>query len=215
MKSPLATIDNFRSSDVPIDFSPLRSNQMKAIEFAQQFSQHELRKITNELIDTIRDIVQQANDAQVVFNPHDPEANDPHAVPGEEHLGWSLAHLVVHVTASAEEGATFSSILARGIPYPREPRPRYETHWQSVTTKAETLQRLEESRRMCLAYLDTWPNQPHLDVYRDVSERLLAKYGPMNAPASYLFGLMHLEGHLDQFRETLKQAQQIASAHGD
>jgi len=60
-----------------------------------------------------------------------------------------------------------------------------------VTTKAECVQRLEESRRIRLAYLDTWPDQPHLDVQREVSERFLEKFGPMNAVSSFLSGLKH------------------------
>jgi hypothetical protein len=59
---------------------------------------------------------------------------------------------------------------------------------------------------MRLAYLDTWPNQPHLDVYREVSERFVAKFGEMNAPAAFLFSLKHEYGHYDQINEVIKQA---------
>ncbi len=111
------------------------------------------------------------------------------------------------MTASSEENATFSSILARGIPYPKEPRLRYETNWHTVTTKAQCIQRLEESRRIRLAYLDTWPDEPNLDVYRELSERAVEKLGYLNAPATFLSGLKHEWGHFDQFREVARQAQ--------
>src|SRR5690606_23614590 len=118
---------------------------------------------------------------------------------------WSIAHLVAHVTASSEEGAAFSSLLARGIPV-RE-RPRYETPWREITTKAHCIQRLEESRRMRLAYLASWPDKPFLNVYQqELSERFLAKFGEKNAPAAFLFGLMHEVGHYDQFTEVKRQA---------
>ncbi len=189
-----------------IDFSPIEGGDVKMLEFSKQFSVADLKAATNASIDTILDIIRDMSDAQMIFLPVDPDANDPHAVPGEEKIGWSLAHLVVHVTASSEEGAAFSSILARGIPYPKEPRLRYETNWHTVTTQAQAIQRLEESRRIRLAYLDTWPDEPHLDVYRESSERSIEKFGHMNAPASFLSSLKHEWGHLEQFREVRRQA---------
>jgi hypothetical protein len=148
-------------------------------------------------------MIRDLDDADVVFDPEDSEANDPYAVPGEEKIAWSIAHLVVHVTASSEEGAAFGSMLARGIP--AKERPRYETPWREVTTKARCVQRLEESRRIRLAYLDTWPDTPFLDVYREVSEQFTERFGPMNAPAAFLFGLMHEVGHYDQFKDVIQQ----------
>jgi DinB family protein len=197
---------------VIIDFSPIDRSEIKWVEFAQRFTIADLKAATNSSIDTILDIIKDLNDAQVTFLPDDPLANDPHAVEGEEHIGWSVAHVIVHTSASSEEGAAFSSLLARGIAYPREPRPRYETNWHTVTTKAECVQRLEESRRIRLAYLDTWPDNPHLDVYRELSERFLEKFGPMNAISSFLSGLKHECGHHDQIREAARQAREAVAA---
>ena len=87
-----------------------------------------------------------------------------------------------------------------------EERPRYETPWRDMNTKARTIQRLEESRRIRLAYLDTWPDEPHLDVYRKTSERFLERFGNMNATAAFLFGLMHEHGHYDQIKDVKQQA---------
>jgi hypothetical protein len=197
-----------------MDFSPVNSGEMKMSEFSQRFSVADLRAATNASIEFILDIIQDMSDAQVIFVPNDPNANDPHAVPGEERIGWSLAHLIVHVTATSEEGAAYSSILARGIPYPREPRLRFETNWHTVTTKAECIQRLEESRRIRLAFLDTWPDQPHLDVFRELSERALEILGPLNAPAAFLNSLKHEAAHHEQFVEVARQARESVAVAG-
>ena len=191
---------------ITLDFTPVRSSAVKLEQFAQMFTVEELRALTLDMLDAVRDIVEQADDAQVLHIPDDPDAFDPAALPGEERLGWSLAHLVLHVTASAEESAAISSILARGIVYGREPRLRYEPYWRAITSKAQTLARLDECRRICLGYLDAWPDAPHLDIYRETSERSREKNGRMNAVATYLYGFMHLDGHLPQFREVLRQA---------
>lgn len=187
-----------------LDFSPIRDEGMKVIDFVENWTTDDLRQATNESVDTLLALLSDLDDADVVFDPVDPDAHDPHAVPGEENIGWSIAHLVAHVTASSEEGAAFSSLLARGIP--ASERPRYETPWRDITTKAQCIQRLEESRRIRLAYLDTWPDAPFLNVYRPVSERFIAKFGQMNAPAAFIFGLMHEVGHYEQFREVKRQA---------
>lgn len=191
-----------------IDFSPVRNGEVRFDVFAQQFTKEDLRAATNASIDLLLDIIKDADDAQIVFIPHDPLADDPHASPEERHLGWSLAHLIVHVTASAEEGAAVSSILARGIPYPRDPRLRYETHWRTITTKAQAVQRLEESRRIRLAYLDAWPDEPHLDVLREVSDGYRERMGEQNAKAAFLGGLRHESNHYDQFRDVAQQARE-------
>jgi hypothetical protein len=200
----------WESETVLIDFTPVRNGNLKLDAFAQQFSLEDLRAATNASIDLILDIIKDADDAQIVYIPDDPLADDPHAIPEERHLGWSLAHLIVHVTASAEENAAVSSILARGIPYPRDPRLRYETHWRTVTTKAQALQRLEETRRIRLAYLDTWPDVPHLDVLREVSDAYRERSGEQNAKAAFLGGLRHESNHYDQFREVARQARDAA-----
>ncbi|HVU14361.1 MAG TPA: DinB family protein [Phototrophicaceae bacterium] len=189
-----------------IDFSPLDNPDLKLYDFAQQFSLDDLRAAANASLDNILSIIGSADDAQVAFLPNDPLANDPFAPPEEQHIGWSLAHLVVHVTATAEEGAAYSAILARGIPYPREPRLRYETDWHTMKTRAQVLQRIEESRRIRLAALDTWPDEPHLDVYRDVSEKALERNGASNAKAAFLGGLRHEAGHFAQMRDAAHQA---------
>ncbi len=199
---------------MPIDFSRVDSGELTLYELTQilNLTVADLRAATHESLDTLLAIIGEANDQQITYVPHDPDAHDPYALEEHQHIGWSLAHLVLHVTASSEEGAAVASVLARGIPYIREPRLRYEADWQTVTTRAEVLQRIAESRRIRLGYLDTFPDQPHLDVFQDMSEGFTAKFGKMNAPTRFLFGLKHEIGHYDQLREAARQAQNIAIA---
>ena len=195
-----------------IDFSPMRDGRLSYIEYAEQESiaAADLKAYSNESIDFLMSLTAGLNDADIVFNPEDPEANDPYAVEGEENIGWSFGHLIAHVTASSEEGAAFSSLLARGIA--ASERPRYETPWREITTVAQVRQRLEESRRMRNAYLETWPDAPFLNVHRVISERFVAKFGNMNAPAAFLFGLSHEVGHYDQIKDVRQQAMTARAA---
>jgi len=191
----------------PIDFTPVQDKHLRLSEFAAQFTPADLIAATHASVDLLLSIIEPADDAAIAFIPIDPNAHDPYAAPGEENIGWSLGHLVAHVTASSEENAALASLLARGIAYPREPRLRYETPWQQIATKAAAVQRLEESRRMRLGYLATFPDRPFLQVLRDSSERFIELFGEQNAIAVFLFGLYHEWQHYDQFREVMRQAQ--------
>lgn len=189
-----------------IDFSPMHAGETSYLEYAQQenITAADLKRYSDESVDFLLSLTDGLNDADIAFNPEDPEAHDPFAVEGEESIGWTFGHLIAHVTASSEEGAAFSSLLARGIA--ASERPRYETPWREIATAAQARQRLEESRRMRNAYLETWPDVPFLDVYRVISERFVAKFGNMNAPAAFLFGLSHEVGHYDQIKDVRRQA---------
>lgn len=191
-----------------IDLTPVANKEKKYIDVWRDdnITIDDMRAATNESIDFLIDLVSDLDDADVTFAPEDSEANDPYAVEGEENIGWSVAHLIAHVTASSEEGAAFSSVLARGVEGVSH-RPRYETPWKEITTKAQVVQRLEESRRIRLAYLDTWPDTPHLENYRELStERAREYFGQLNAPAAFLMGLGHELGHYDQIKEAKTQA---------
>ena len=189
-----------------IDFSPISDGQLSCLDYAQQenITAADLKTYSDESIDFLLSLTEGLADADIVFQPEDPEAHDPFAVEGEESIGWSFGHLIAHVTASSEEGAAFSSLLARGIPAAE--RPRYETPWRGIATAAQARQRLEESRRMRNAYLQTWPDVPFLDVHRVISERFTERFGNMNAPAAFLFGLWHEVGHYDQIKDVRQQA---------
>ena len=93
-------------------------------------------------------------------------------------------------------------ILARGIPIGG--RLRHERNWREVTTCAETIARLEECRRIGLAYLATWPDRPDLSTKRLMPEDF--KWPGPNAPISFLAGLMHWHKHIEQFQQVAEQA---------
>jgi len=183
-----------------IDFTPVYNGEQKLADLATTVTLDDLKAATNAQIDEMVALSRDLSDAQVVFIAADPEA--------EGGIGWNVAHLIAHVTASSEENAAVSSILARGINYPFEPRLRAEVDWQTLTTTQSCLQRLEESRRIRLAYLNAWPDQPHLDTYRALPEMFAARVGPMNAVGSCLLGLLHEAGQFAQLRDIISQAQQ-------
>ena len=176
------------------DIQTVMKEKLTVGDYAAEFSQSELPGLANGLYDEIEAIIQGASDGEVTFVPEDPEANDP---PGE---GWTLGHVIVHVTAGLEEAAALSSALARGVEV--DWRSRWETPWETMTSTSQLQQRLAESRRMVLAFFTTWPDEPHLDLTYTPVER----FGAMNAVARAVFGMMHGQGHLDQLRRIREQA---------
>lgn len=184
-----------------IDFTPLRSREKTLGEIVADFTVDDLRDLTNEMIDRQLALVADCTDEDVVFVPEDPAAEDKFAADAEDvGLAWTLGHVIVHVTASSEEKAFLAAELARGID--REGRSRYETPWETVTTIAQVRARLEESRRMRLASLDMWPDDP--DFSLTINYRWLR--GPMNAVARFCMGLIHDDDHLEQIAEIVRQA---------
>jgi hypothetical protein len=186
-----------------LDFAKLRQGEQTIADLARDLTPVELHRLTDEIIDTELGIIAEITAADVVFVPEDPAANDTFGKSEEANMAWTLGHVIVHATASSEEAAALSTVLARGIEI--EGRSRYETDWRTVRSPTQLRQRLEESRRMRHAFLDAWPAEPHLDVLFSYGSAL-ASLGPMNAYGRFLLGLMHEEGHLEQMRETIRQA---------
>jgi hypothetical protein len=185
-----------------IDFSAVRSGQMKITELQAQFTREDLIHETNDMIDTQLGLIEGATDAYVTFEPTDPQAHDPYAATEDEiYMGWTLGHVIVHATASGEESTALAAALARGVEVTW--RSRYETLWTTIHRADQLTQRLEESRRMRLAYLDTWPDDPYLN---NLWHKMEAKYGVMNAIGRVLFGLKHDSDHLGQIAEIMRQA---------
>ncbi|HEY0737061.1 MAG TPA: DinB family protein [Herpetosiphonaceae bacterium] len=190
-----------------LDYSGIGTGQTTLADLAQDLTVDDLRKLSDEMVDTILSIIEDATDADVVFEPQDPAANDTFsASPDEANIAWTLGHVVVHTTASSEEGAALASSLARGVPV--EGRSRYETLWTTVTTIEQVRERLEESRRIRNAFFNTWPSQPHLDV----TSTPIPRFGPMDARARFLLGLFHEDSHLEQLREIMRQARAARGA---
>ena len=161
----------------------------------------DLWRLTNALIDQVEKMLRRCKDADVIFVPVDPLADDPGAAEsGEAAMPWTLGHIVVHMTASSEESAALAAELARGVAY--HGRSRSETPWITMTTIAQCRARLEESRRMRLASLNLWPDAPHLaNTYAPAPG--VAEMGPV---ARFLSGLRHDAGHLAQLADVIRQA---------
>ena len=184
-----------------IDFAPLREKQTDLHELAQGIGIDDLRRETNEMIDTMLALIEGCVDKDVTFVPDDPDAYDRYAFAEEEvKLPWTLGHVIVHTTASAEESATLAAELARGVKY--HGRSRYEVPWRTIHTVAQCRQRLQESRRIRLASLELWPDNPHLEnaytPYKSVG-----RVGPKER---FLLGLWHDSDHLGQIEEIVRQA---------
>lgn len=182
-----------------LDFSPFRNKQQSLIELTAGLSVDDLRDLTNAMIDRQLELIDGATDADVVFVPLDPEANDTYAESEDVvDLAWTLGHVIVHVTASSEESAFIAAEMARGVL--REGRSRYEVPWETVTTIDQVRERLEESRRMRLATLDVWPDAPHLDTIVE------GRWGVINPVVRFVFGLLHDDDHLGQIADIMQQA---------
>lgn len=183
-----------------LDFAPVWSKSRKLSEIAAGLSVADLRALTTEMIDTMQHLIIECEDADVVFVPSDPAANDSFAAEGSVvDLAWTLGHVVVHATASSEESAFLGAELARGVEF--HGRSRSEVPWESITTIAQVRQRLEESRRMRLASLELWPDTAYTTT-RDVEFLGDA----LDARGQFILGLAHDDGHLGQIAEIVRQA---------
>ena len=144
-----------------LNFQAVRNEQVTFAELVADLTLDDLRDLTNEMVNTMLGLIANCVDADVIFEPVDPEAHDPYAAtPEEVNMAWKLGHVVVHTTASAEESAAVAAELARGVEY--HGRSRYEVPWPEMKTIAGCRRRLEESRRMRLASLDMWPVEAHM-----------------------------------------------------
>ena len=184
-----------------LDFTPVRNQKMSTNELAAPLALADLRSLTNEMVDRMLALIATCTDADVTFLPQDPAANDRYAAdPVEVNMAWTLGHVIVHTTASAEEAAFLAAELGRGVA--SHGRSRAETPWQNVTTIAACRARLEESRRMRLALLDAWPDEPHLELLAET----IPGRPPVNAKGRFIGGLMHDDSHLAQIAEIVRQA---------
>ena len=185
-----------------LNFQAVRNGEVTFAELVADLTIDDLCDLTNEMIDTMLSLIADCVDADVIFEPVDPEAHDPFAeTPEEVNLAWNLGHVAVHTTASAEESAAVAAELARGVEY--HGRSRYEVPWEEMRTIEGCRQRLEESRRIRLASLEMWPEEPHLEkAYEVWSDR-----PKVNAIGRFVLGLMHEESHLGQIEEIVRQAQ--------
>ena len=184
-----------------IDFTPLRNKQTSLVRMARQLTPLDFKSATLGLFDHLLDQIADCVDEDVTFLPADPQANDPYAAdPSETHLPWTLGHVIVHLNASLEESAFLAAELARGVT--NHGRSRYEVPWVSISTVEQCRRQVEQSRRMCLASLDMWPDPPNYEntyiPWKGV--------GKIDARGRYLLGLKHADDHLGQIADIIAQA---------
>jgi hypothetical protein len=153
------------------------------------------------MVDRILELIKDCEDVDITLEVPDPEANDPDAATAEElTMPWTLGHVIVHTTASSEEAAFLAAELARGVTF--HGRSRSEVSWRTVTTVEQCRHRLEESRRMRLATLDVWPDEPYFDnTYTPREDR-----PPINCVRRFLNGLRHDENHLGQIERLVRSS---------
>lgn len=184
------------------DFTRVYNKEITVNELCAGLAPADLRRLTDEMVDTMLGLIAGCTDADVTFMPDDPAAYDKYAAtPDELCVPWTLGHVIVHTTASAEECAFLAAELARGVS-DRMGRSRYETPWQSVSAIAECRVRLGESRRIRQAYLEAWPERPHTGTtYRFRPD------GPVfGAAGLFAYGLFHDDSHLGQIVDIVRQA---------
>ena len=185
-----------------LDFSPVYKKEISFAEFAAalQCGTQELANLTNEMVDAMLEQISDCVDADVTFVPEDSKKHDPYAASAQDaDLAWTLGHVIVHTSASAEESAVLACELARGVP--NHGRSRYETAWEGITTVSACRQRLEESRRIRLASLQMWPDVPNLEL----SYQAWPGGPQVSALGRFVLGLMHDDDHLGQMREIVRQ----------
>ncbi len=177
-----------------LNFEAFYTQKASYADTVRDVTHKDLYKATDDLFDTVESIISGVTDMGATFVPHDPELKDPN----EE--AYTLGHVIVHLTATLEETASIGSVLARGIAF--DGRLRNEVPWQTIHNAQQVHARLRESRRMCRAYLDAWPDAPHLDV----TVTRIPYFGPMNAVGTHALGIMHGQSHLEQLREIMRQS---------
>jgi len=185
-----------------LDFKALDDKKITLNDLVADLTRDDLRNLTNEMVDTMQNLIADCVDQDVTFEPTDPDAYDSFAEnPEETEMAWSLGHVIVHTTASAEESAALAAELARGVKF--HGRSRSEIPWRTVTTIEQCRHRLEESRRMRLASLEMWPDNPYLDnTYKSYA-------GQINAVGRFVLGLKHDDSHLGQIAEIVRQAKAV------
>lgn len=186
-----------------LDFSPVHNGQLTTKELVERenVSPDDLPKLTNEMIERMLALIANCDDADVTFVPSDPEAEDNAAALQEDvNLAWTLGHVIVHTTASAEEYAFIAAELARGVKR-GDARSRYEAPWQTVTTIEQCRALLESSRQMRLATLAIWPQPPHLDNTYEPRPGLTH-----NCISRFVVGLLHDDSHLEHIEKIVAQA---------
>ena len=191
-----------RLVDLPLA-DALFSGRVSLVDVARGVDRADFAGLLDEVLNAMDVVLAGATDAEVVFVPDDPQATD-----SDEGQGWTAAHIVAHVTAGLEEVSAAASTLARGAEMTG--RLRYEVPWETLTSADAVRHRLVESRRMCRAFLDTWPDEPHLENTYTPFPSL----GPLTGPMRLILSLGHARGHLPQLEAVIHQSRMARSLAG-
>jgi len=187
-----------------LDYNLVRNKEQTINQLVDGLTENDLASETEEMINTVLQMIADCSDEDVVFEPKDPQADDPFSDnENEVKMPWTLGHVIVHISASCEESAALAAELAHGVVY--HGRSRSEVPWTSVKTAHQCRHRMEESRRMCLASLEMWPGEPYLENTYIPWDGM----PPINAIGRYVLGLMHADNHLEQIKDILSQAQGV------
>jgi hypothetical protein len=82
-----------------LNFQAYRDGKTTYPELVAGLTRDDLRRLTDEMLDTTLALIAGCTDADVTFTPVDPQAGDPYAAtPEEAHMPWTLGHVVVHNT---------------------------------------------------------------------------------------------------------------------
>src|SRR3972149_9241690 len=100
-----------------LDYKSVREKKFTFDDLVKDLIFADLRRETNEMVDEIQRLIVDCEDADVVFQPVDPKADDQFAKEGERDISWTLGHVIVHCTASSEESAFLAAELARGVEF--------------------------------------------------------------------------------------------------
>lgn len=177
-----------------LDLEAVYAGRVTYADLMRDVRPTDLYQMTDDLFEALEAILATVSDDAVLFVPRDPAAAEQHE------QGWPVSQIIAHLTATLEEAAATAAMFARGVQV--EERLRVETPWQKLSNLPRVRARLRESRRTCRAFLDAWPDVPHLDVTRT----LVPLFGPMDAIGLYAFGIAHGQEHLDQLCEVAHQA---------
>jgi len=184
-----------------LDFQSVRDKKVNLQDLVNGLTRDDMRHELNEMYGEILRLIADCTDMHATFEPRDEKADDPYAVQGEESMAWTLGHVIVHITASMEESASIASELARGVKF--HGRSRWEVPWREVIAIGQCRVRIEESRRMCLASLEMWPEPPHMEnTYTPDFKGAL----PHTCISRFASGLKHASDHLEQIADIVRQA---------
>jgi len=95
-----------------LDFTPIKDQEISFSDLAATLNIDDLRELTNGMVNTMLDLIADCVDEDVIFQPLDPDADDTYATDeAEKNIAWTLGHVIVHTTASAEESAAIAAEL--------------------------------------------------------------------------------------------------------